>query len=119
MAKPKTMAEKIWEQHVVRDLGDGWDLLHIDRHLLHDLTGAAALKALAQRGLTVRNPELCFATPDHAVSTLPGRTATTSAVGAGLHQGLRDATSAAGIRLVGFSSEERRVGKGCVRKGRS
>lgn len=99
---PKVMAQKIWEQHVVRDLGDGWDLLHIDRHLLHDLTGAAALKALAQRGLAVRNPELCFATPDHAVSTLPGRTAATSPIGAGLHRDLRDATAAAGIRLFDF-----------------
>src|SRR3546814_17120212 len=41
---------------------------------------------------------------DLAVSTLPGRTATTSAVGAGLHQGLRDATSAAGIRLFDFDA---------------
>src|SRR3546814_7513992 len=74
------------------------------RLLLHDLTGAAGLKALEQRGLTGRNPELCFATPGHAVSTLPGRTAPTSAVGAGLHQGLRDATSAAGIRLFDFDA---------------
>jgi 3-isopropylmalate/(R)-2-methylmalate dehydratase large subunit len=93
------MVRKIWDDHVVRDLGDGWDLLHIDRHLLHDLTGAAALNDLARRGLTVRNPDLCFATPDHAISTLPGRTAATSPVGARLHRGLKQATAASGIRM--------------------
>lgn len=39
----RTLFEKIWDAHVVRDLGDGWALLHIDRHLLHDLSGPPAL----------------------------------------------------------------------------
>ena len=38
---PRTLFEKIWDAHVVRDLGGGWALLHIDRHLLHDLSGTA------------------------------------------------------------------------------
>jgi 3-isopropylmalate/(R)-2-methylmalate dehydratase large subunit len=59
----------------------GWSLLHIDRHLLHDLSGTAGLMALAQRGLTVGNPELAFATPDHVVSSAPGRTGQTFAPG--------------------------------------
>ena len=38
-----TLFDKLWDAHVVRDLGDGWALLHIDRHLLHDLSGPPAL----------------------------------------------------------------------------
>ena len=64
-------------RHVIRELGDGWALLHIDRHLLHDLSGPPALAEVAARGLTVHDPELVFATPDHAVSSQPGRNGTT------------------------------------------
>ena len=85
----RTMFDKIWAQHQVADLGEGWALLHIDRHLLHDLSGGRALEVLAERGLSTRNPELAFATPDHAVSSLPGRTAATYQPGAVLHAGLR------------------------------
>ena len=44
----RTLLDKLWDQHVVSDLGDGWSLLHIDRHLLHDLSGTAGLFALSQ-----------------------------------------------------------------------
>ena len=43
----RTLFDKIWDAHVVRDLGDGWALLHIDRHLLHDLSGPPALAEVA------------------------------------------------------------------------
>ena len=85
----RTMFDKIWQQHVVAELGESWALLHIDRHLLHDLSGGRALEALEQRGLTARNPELAFATPDHAVSSVPGRTAASYGPGAQLHEGLQ------------------------------
>jgi len=44
---PRTLFDKLWDAHVVRDLGDGWALLHIDRHLLHDLSGPPALAEIA------------------------------------------------------------------------
>lgn len=94
----KTLLDKLWDQHVVADLGEGWSLLHIDRHLLHDLSGTAGLMALAQRGLTVGNPELAFATPDHVVSSAPGRTGQTFAPGAKLWAGLKQLSAKAGIR---------------------
>ena len=65
-----TLFEKIWRRHVVADLGEGFFLLHVDRHVLPDFNGNAFTR-LAQQGLTVRNPELTFATPDHSVSTDP------------------------------------------------
>jgi 3-isopropylmalate/(R)-2-methylmalate dehydratase large subunit len=95
----RTLFDKIWDEHVVQSLGDGWALLHIDRHLLHDLSGTGGLKELADRRLAVRNPELAYATPDHAVSSAPGRTGVTFAGGARLYKGLQLLSSRAGIRL--------------------
>ena len=47
----RTLFDKIWDAHVVADLGDNAYLLHVDRHLLHDLGGARALLAeVAERG---------------------------------------------------------------------
>jgi 3-isopropylmalate/(R)-2-methylmalate dehydratase large subunit len=94
----RTLLDKLWDIHVIDDLGDGWSLLHIDRHLLHDLSGTAGLFALSKKGLSVANPELAFATPDHAVSTAPGRTGTTFEPGARLWSGLKQLTQLAGIR---------------------
>ncbi|MGH6641158.1 MAG: aconitase family protein, partial [Bradyrhizobium sp.] len=94
----RTLLDKMWDAHVVADLGDGWALLHIDRHLLHDLSGTAGLFALTNKNLPVCNPELAFATPDHAVSSAPGRSGTTFARGARLWAGLKQLSSAAGIR---------------------
>lgn len=71
------MFDKIWDLHVISDLGGDMALLHADRILVHDLSGARALGALLEEGGEVRNPELCFAAPDHTVATDP----TTGGVG--------------------------------------
>jgi len=93
-----TLFEKVWSDHVVADLGDGFDLLHVDRHLLHDLGGPGGLAEVRTRGLSVRSPHLTFATPDHAISTAPARAGTTE-TGIRLLDGLRRGTAAAGVRL--------------------
>lgn len=69
-ANPGSLFEKIWNRHVIADLGDGFSLLGIDRHIVADWNGNA-FKSLVKRGFTVRNPELTFASPDHSVSTDP------------------------------------------------
>jgi 3-isopropylmalate/(R)-2-methylmalate dehydratase large subunit len=66
---PQTLFEKLWSRHVVADLGDGFALLYVDRHLLNDLA-ARGFITLEQRGLSVRRPDLTFGTPDHTVATL-------------------------------------------------
>jgi 3-isopropylmalate/(R)-2-methylmalate dehydratase large subunit len=106
----RTQLDKMWDEHVVADLGDGWSLLHIDRHLLHDLSGTAGLKQIEARGLRVRNPELCFATPDHAVSSAPGRTGESFGPGAPLWAGLRQLSAEAGLHYF----ELGQVGQGIV-----
>lgn len=94
----RTMLAKIWDQHVIAQLSDDTDLLHVDRHLLHDLGGSRGLLDLKSRGLAVHNPELTFATPDHAISTASGRAGTIK-IGQELLAALRVETSAAGIRM--------------------
>jgi 3-isopropylmalate/(R)-2-methylmalate dehydratase large subunit len=94
----RTMLAKIWDRHVIARISDDTDLLHIDRHLLHDLGGSRGLLDLKSRNLSVHNPELTFATPDHAISTARGRSGT-SKTGLELLEGLRLETSATGIAM--------------------
>jgi 3-isopropylmalate/(R)-2-methylmalate dehydratase large subunit len=99
MEKPgRTLLAKIWDQRVIAHIGDDTDLLHVDRHLLYDLGGSRGLLDLKNRKLSVHNPELTFATPDHAISTARGR-AGTSKIGQELLASLRTETSAAGIEM--------------------
>jgi len=93
----RTLFEKCWQPHVIADLGGGYALLHVDRNMIHDLSGGRALKALADRGLGVNNPSLNFAIPDHAVSSAPGRTESSTEISAQLVAGLRERAEAAGI----------------------
>jgi 3-isopropylmalate/(R)-2-methylmalate dehydratase large subunit len=94
----RTLFDKIWEAHAVADLGDGYALLHVDRHLLHDLGGGRAVMDIKEKGYALRNPGLTFATPDHAISSAPGR-AGTSATGAKLLDDLRTLAREYGVRL--------------------
>ena len=71
----KTLFDKIWDQHVIEELPGGVSLLHVDRHLMHELTSVAAIRQLEARGAKVHDPSLTFATLDHVISTRPGRTA--------------------------------------------
>ena len=102
---PRTVLDKIWDSHVVRDLGDDWALLHIDRHVLHDLSGPPALSSVARRGLAIRHPGLVFATPDHIVSSKPGRTGHSFADGAPLYESLLKLTRDNGIRFFDLGEE--------------
>ena len=68
-----TLFDKVWSEHVIESMPGGVDLIHIDRHLLHDLNGVGGFREMRRLGYRVRNPELTFATPDHAISSEPGR----------------------------------------------
>jgi 3-isopropylmalate/(R)-2-methylmalate dehydratase large subunit len=94
----RTLLAKIWDQHIIARIGDDTDLLHVDRHLLHDLGGSRGLLDLKSRNLSVHNPELTFATPDHAISTARGRAGTIK-IGQELLAALRVETTASGIQM--------------------
>ncbi|MBD2759143.1 3-isopropylmalate dehydratase large subunit [Yimella sp. cx-573] len=68
----RTLAEKVWEQHVVRRAEGEPDLLFIDLHLLHEVTSPQAFDGLRLAGRPVRRPDLSLATEDHNVPTTPG-----------------------------------------------
>lgn len=69
----QTLFDKIWAQHVVKELGDV-SLLSIDRILLHERTGGVALRSLRDSRRSVRGVERVFGIMDHVVDTFPGRT---------------------------------------------
>jgi 3-isopropylmalate/(R)-2-methylmalate dehydratase large subunit len=94
----KTLFDKIWDRHVIAELGGGYALMHVSRHLMHD-GGAAALERNRLKGYKVRNPELTFATMDHAVSTEPGRTAATRSQFVGRLDLMREECKLAGVPL--------------------
>jgi 3-isopropylmalate/(R)-2-methylmalate dehydratase large subunit len=97
---PSTLFDKLWTQHLVRDLGDGVGLLAIDRIFLHERTGSIALKSLAQSGRSVADPRRVFCTMDHIVDTVPGRgDATRMPGGTAFIVETREAARAAGIRV--------------------
>ncbi|TAK74543.1 MAG: 3-isopropylmalate dehydratase large subunit [Dehalococcoidia bacterium] len=70
---PKTIIEKIWEQHVVRQSTGEPDLLYIDLHLVHEVTSPQAFEGLRLSNRTVRRPDLTLATVDHNVPTTDRR----------------------------------------------
>jgi len=69
---PRTLAEKVWESHVVRRADGEPDLVYIDLHLVHEVTSPQAFDALRAAGRRVRRPDLTLATEDHNVPTTPG-----------------------------------------------
>jgi 3-isopropylmalate/(R)-2-methylmalate dehydratase large subunit len=69
MNMPKTLFEKVWDNHVVIQETNAPALLYIDLHLVHEVTSPQAFMGLRQKGLTVRRPELTLATVDHSSPT--------------------------------------------------
>src|ERR1700694_3945661 len=63
----KTLAQKLWDAHVVRSAPDEPDLLYVDLHLIHEVTSPQAFDGLRQSGRRVRRPDLTLATMDHNV----------------------------------------------------
>src|SRR4028119_1485348 len=68
-ASPRTLAEKVWDAHVVRSAEGEPDLLFIDLHLLHEVTSPQAFDGLRMAGRRVRRTDLTLATEDHNTPT--------------------------------------------------
>jgi 3-isopropylmalate/(R)-2-methylmalate dehydratase large subunit len=67
--QPRTLAEKVWDTHVVRSADGEPDLLYIDLHLLHEVTSPQAFDGLRMAGRRVRRTDLTLATEDHNTPT--------------------------------------------------
>ena len=73
MTKPRTLYDKIFDDHVVDQQEDGTCLLYIDRHLVHEVTSPQAFEGLRMAGRPVRQPEKTLAVVDHNVPTTADR----------------------------------------------
>ena len=69
MGKPRTLYDKIWDDHVVDAQADGTCLLYIDRHIVHEVTSPQAFEGLRLAGRKVHSPERTLAVVDHNVPT--------------------------------------------------
>jgi 3-isopropylmalate/(R)-2-methylmalate dehydratase large subunit len=69
MTQPRTLFEKVWDDHVVRHAPGEPALLYIDLHLVHEVTSPQAFDSLRVSGRTVRRPDLTVSTIDHGVPT--------------------------------------------------
>src|SRR5213082_3979037 len=69
MAKPRTLYDKIWDDHLVDVQPDGTSLIYVDRHLVHEVTSPQAFEGLRATGRKVRAPEKTLAVVDHNIPT--------------------------------------------------
>jgi 3-isopropylmalate/(R)-2-methylmalate dehydratase large subunit len=67
--RPRTLVQKIWDEHVVIEEAGAPSVLGIDLHLVHEVTSPQAFEGLRRRGLRVRHPERTIATADHSTPT--------------------------------------------------
>lgn len=96
----RTLFDKLWSSHLVREFDDGVGLLAIDRIFLHERTGSVALQSLRASGRPVRDPARVFCTMDHIVDTFPTRgDATLMPSGTEFIRETRAAAREAGITL--------------------
>jgi len=94
MTKPRTLYDKIWDDHVVDRQEDGTTLLYIDRHLVHEVTSPQAFEGLRLTGRKVRAPMRTLAVVDHNVPTTDRS------------QGIEDPESAIQVAQLGENAEE-------------
>jgi 3-isopropylmalate/(R)-2-methylmalate dehydratase large subunit len=69
--QPRTLVEKIWDEHLVAEEPGAPAVLYVDLHLVHEVTSPQAFAGLRVRGLTVRRPDRTVATADHSTPTTP------------------------------------------------
>jgi 3-isopropylmalate/(R)-2-methylmalate dehydratase large subunit len=104
-----SLFEKLWAGHVIEHLDENIDLIYIDRHWLHDLSGPPSLKQLIDKGLAVHSTAKTFAVPDHGVSTEPGRTDSASELNKRFLLPLRNYCRNLGIRMFDLNDDEQGI----------
>ncbi len=106
---PRTLAEKVWDEHVVRSASGEPDLLYIDLHLVHEVTSAQAFEGLRQAGRPVRRPDLTLATEDHNIPTLDVDKPIADPVSRAQVEALRDNCAEFGVPLHSLGDIEQGI----------
>ena len=101
----KTLFEKIWERHVIKELSDGSTLLFIDRHLVHEVTSPQAFEGMRLSNRKLRRPDLTFSTMDHNVPTDGDRFDIKDPVSRAQVEALDTNCKEFGVKLYGIGDE--------------
>ena len=101
---PRTLFEKIWDQHVVHEVPNQHSLLYIDLHLVHEVTSPQAFEGLRLAGRKLRRPELTVATQDHNVPTTDRSLPIVDPISKQQIQTLRTNCKEFGVRLYDLDS---------------
>jgi len=109
MPAPRTLLDKIWDEHVVCAPAGELPLLYIDRHLVHEVTSPQAFEGLRLAGRRVRRPEATFATPDHNVPTTDRRLPIADLVSRQQIDALRNNCREFGIRLFDLDDADQGI----------
>ena len=105
----KTLFEKIWAAHTVRNFPDGASMIYIDRHLVHEVTSAQAFDGLRLAGRKVRRPDLTFATMDHNVPTTADRMNIKDPISRAQVEALAKNAADFGVALFGLGDERQGI----------
>jgi 3-isopropylmalate/(R)-2-methylmalate dehydratase large subunit len=105
----RTLFDKIWDAHVVREAAGEPALLYIDLHLVHEVTSPQAFDGLRAAGRQVRRPDLTYATVDHNVPTTDRRVAVADPVAAEQMDALRRNCQVFGVKLYDIDSPEQGI----------
>ena len=110
MGSIRTLFDKIWESHHVATLPDGRHLIHIDRHLVHDLSSPQAFSGLREQRRPVISPQRTVAVADHMVPTQSGRTeASAVSGGAEMIKALEENAREFGIDHYGMAHDRQGI----------
>src|SRR6202049_5130608 len=106
---PRTMYQKIWESHLVRQAPGEPALIYIDRHLIHEVTSPQAFAGLKAAGRKVRRPDLTFAVMDHSVPTKDRNLPILDTAAGGQFDALERSCREAGITLFDMFSHNQGI----------
>ena len=111
---PRTLFEKVWSEHLVKDeTADTPAILYIDLHLIHEVTTPQAFTLLREKGITVRRPDLTLGTMDHSTPTTAFRSfkdlAVVSEGAAEQVRKMQENCDDFGLELHGFDSQNRGI----------
>ncbi len=102
----RTLAEKVWDAHVVRRAEGEPDLLYIDLHLIHEVTSPQAMSGLRSAGRSIRRPDLTLATEDHNIPTVDIDKPIADPVSRAQVEALRANCAEFGVRLFPMGSRD-------------
>ena len=105
----RTLAEKVWDAHIVRSAEGEPDLLYIDLHLLHEVTSPQAFDGLRDSGRAVRRTDLTLATEDHNVPTIDIFAPNPDPISAAQLEALRKNCAEFDVPLYSLGSEEQGI----------